>query len=106
MRGIVAELGARRRCHCDMKPSPFSPSAWSPSRASLLAIGIAALCGAAPSALAFDETPQPKIEGAGFELPSGVAPSSLPLRAQSTTIEIAGVLARIHIEQTWENAGD
>jgi Ca-activated chloride channel family protein len=60
----------------------------------------------AVQASAFDEsTPIARREGAGFELPAGVDASVLPLVSQTSTVDIAGVVARIRIEQVWRNSG-
>ena len=55
-------------------------------------------------ATAFGEAPTP-IVPPGFELPAGVAVDALPLRSQTTTVDVAGVVARIRFTQVWENAG-
>lgn len=44
-------------------------------------------------------------EKPGFSLPRGTAVDALPLRSQTTTVEVTGVIAHIHLEQVWENAG-
>ncbi|MDP2340784.1 MAG: AgmX/PglI C-terminal domain-containing protein [Deltaproteobacteria bacterium] len=70
---------------------------------SWLASALAFLFAAAP-AFAFGELPTPSVP-AGFELPAGVDVDALPLRSQSTTVDVAGVVARIQLTQVWENAG-
>jgi len=66
-------------------------------------VGVVASSLSSPS-LAFGITADPPENG-GFALPAGVAVDALPLRSQTTTVEVVGVVAHIHLEQVWENAG-
>lgn len=68
------------------------------------ALLVVAVFTAAASSSAFGITEDPAAP-AGFELPRGADVDALPLRAQTTTVDVAGVVARIRIEQVWVNAG-
>lgn len=43
--------------------------------------------------------------GGGFEVRDRVLVDALPLRSQTTTVDVVGVVARIQLTQVWENDG-
>ncbi len=68
------------------------------------ALLVVAVLTAAASSSAFGIVDD-KGGAAGFEVARGASVDALPLRSQTTTVDVAGVIARIRIEQVWQNAG-
>lgn len=67
-----------------------------------------ALLMTATTARAFGELPltsAQELPRPGFELAAGTSVDALPLQSQRTTVDVAGVVARIQLEQVWVNRG-
>lgn len=68
--------------------------------------GLVLVCALAlsSSTLAFGELPS-SLPAPAFELGAGVQVDALPLVSQHTTVDVAGLVARIELVQVWENKG-
>lgn len=66
---------------------------------------LAALVSSSASAFAPIDPQSENAAKPGFVVGRAVDVDALPLRSQRTTVEITGVIARVHLEQVWENAG-
>jgi|GEM_PF-251813 len=73
----------------------------------VVTLGLVMTATTATTARAFGELPTSAqdLPQPGFELRPGTSVDALPLQSQRTIVDVAGVVARIRLEQVWVNRG-